>query len=255
MCRSLADGGHRCPGGHGDSRDAQRARQRLCRARKALAKAQADNNPARIAEAHEKVADAEDLIDAVRVLAGTDRPDVPNAAGLRRAEREAVSGYTGGEFVSINKYVENGYQVPSYAADDREYVRYMRQTVAALKRSVNRSKLTERTKATRAVPSSVAEQAYGPVGSRVGQQFTEHRFTSATKNATPDKAFGDVTVNYDLAAGARALDINSSGVPCKDGENELLIGPHQDFVKVSDELVAGKRVIDLRSTALTEATT
>jgi hypothetical protein len=56
-----------------------------------------------------------------------------------------------------------------------------------------------------------------------------------------------VTVHYDLAPGTRALDINNSGVSCKKDEHELLIGPHQTFVVVSDELEAGKRVIRLQS--------
>lgn len=253
MCRSSAEGGRRCPGGHVTSREAQNARQQLCRARRALASAEASGDSTRIAQAQERVLEAQDTIQAVRILAGTDQPDVPNAAGLRRAEREAVSVYAGGEFLSINKYVENDYQVPAYAADDREYVRHMRATTAALKRAVNRSKLAERTQSTRAIPAHTAEQAYGPIGSGLGQTITENRFSSTTTNATPDPTFGDVTVNYDLAPGTRALDINASGVPCKEDEKELLIGPHQDFVKVSDELVAGKRVIGLQSVALNNA--
>ncbi|MFD9964872.1 ADP-ribosyltransferase [Amycolatopsis sp. NPDC058986] len=228
------------------------ARNRLWRARKALTAAEAANDPARTACARERVREAEDGIEAVKILSGANQPDVPNAAGLRRAEREAVSGYTGGEFGAINKYLENGNQVPSYAADDRDYVRHMRQTVSALTRAVNRSKLATRTAATRAIPAATAMQVYGPVGSRVGQTITERRFTSTTTNGAPDPTFGNVTITYDLAPGTRALDINSSGVPCAQGENELLIGSHQDFVVAADEMVAGKRVIRLHSTAFGE---
>jgi hypothetical protein len=32
MCRSQAEGGRRCPGGHSNAREMQDARQRLCRA-------------------------------------------------------------------------------------------------------------------------------------------------------------------------------------------------------------------------------
>lgn len=247
MCRSLGQGGRRCPGGHSVNRAAQNARQRLCRARRALTTAEAAGDPTRIAQAREQVLDAQDDVAAARILAGADQPDVPNAAGLRRAERESVSAYTGGDFTAINAYVENDYQVPSHAADDRDYVRHMRQTVAALKRAVNRSKLAERTSATRAIHAETAERAYGPIGSRVGRKVTENRFTSATINATPNPAFGDVTIHYDLAPGTRALAVNTAGVPCKEDENELLIGAHQDFVMISDAVVAGTRVISLRS--------
>jgi hypothetical protein len=250
MCRSLAEGGRRCPGGHADNADAQRARQRLCRARRSLATAQAEGDTAAITVAQERVAEAEDGVVAVRILAGADQPDEPNSAGLRRAERTAVSVYAGGEFGAINSYVENGYAVPTHAASDREHVRYMRRTVAALKRTVDRSPLRERTAAVRAIPSATMQVIYGPVGSMVGQTITENRFTSSTRNATPDKTFGDGVVRYDLAPGTKALDINGSGVPSKQDENELLIGPHQDYIVVSDKMVVGQRVTELRSAAL-----
>ncbi|MEV0826377.1 helix-turn-helix domain-containing protein [Nonomuraea rubra] len=63
MCRSQEQGGRRCPGGHSSSRTAQAARQRLCRARKALVAAEAASSqagaaaaPAGIVEARVRVA-------------------------------------------------------------------------------------------------------------------------------------------------------------------------------------------------------
>lgn len=247
MCRSQAEGGRRCPGGHSASREMQRARQRLCRARRGLAEAEQANDQAAIGTASERVAEAEKSVHVARVLTGANEPDPPNHAGLRRAERAAVSGYTGGLSSSINRYVQNGYQLPPFDVDDRDYERQMRQTVAALERAVNRSPLPVPATATRAVQAMVAESVWGPVGSMVGQTFTSDRFVSATWNPVPSDEFGDVTVVYDLAPGTRALDINSSGVPCKEDENELLIGPHQDFRVVSDQMQAGSRVIRLQS--------
>ena len=247
MCRSQAEGGRRCPGGHSASREMQRARQSLCRARRALAEAERADDPAALGAARERITEAENRIHVARILTGADEPDPPNQAGLCRAERDAVSGYTGGLSSSINRYVQNGYQLPSYMAEDRDYAREMRQTVAALKRAVNRSPLPDRATATRAIQAMVAESVWGPVGSMVGQTFTSDRFVSATWNPVPSDEFGDVTVVYDLAPGTKALDINSSGVPCKQDENELLIGPHQDFRVASDQMEAGSRVIRVQS--------
>ena len=249
MCRPAANGGRRCPGGHSTSRSAQTARQRLSRARRALAQAEAaHSDPAAITAARERVDEAQDCVTAVREIAGVDQPDIPNAAGLRRAERDALSTYTGGEFLSINRYVQDGYQLPAYAADDRDYARYMRQKVAALERAVNRSRLTGPTDATRAIGTGTADMVYGPVGSLVGQTVTEHRFTSTTLDSTPPPGLGDVTLTYHLDAGTKALDVNNSGVACKEDEHELLLAPHQSFTVLSDALVEGKRVIHLHST-------
>ncbi|WP_327591416.1 hypothetical protein OHA25_60985 (plasmid) [Nonomuraea sp. NBC_00507] len=245
MCRSRAEGGRRCPGGHTSSRDAQTARQRLCRARRALEATEATGDAQAIAAAHQRVADAQEGVTAARILAGADQPDPPNAAGLYRAERQALSAYTGGESASINQFVQNGYQVPDHLADDRDYVRLMRQQVAALKRAVNRSKLTTQTKAAQAVPAAVAEQIYGPVGSGVGQTVTQDRFVSLTVDHAPSEVFGDVFIYWHLPVGTRALDVNASGVPCKRDERELLLGPHQPFLKARDELIDGRRVIHM----------
>lgn len=247
MCRAAAEGGRRCPGGHSTGRDAQTARQRLSRARRALAGAEASGDPATVSAARTRVEDAENHVKVVKILAGADRPDLPNHAGLRRAEREALSNYTGGEFMAINTYVRNGYQLPRYQTEDRDYVRHMRATVAALKRAVNRSKLDTPARAIRSMYPGTAENAYGPVGSLTGQVITEDRFASATLNDAPLKGFGDVTLTYDLAPGTRALAVNDTGVPCNQNENELLIGPHQSFRVVSDRLVDGQRVIHLQS--------
>jgi hypothetical protein len=225
----------------------QRARQRLCRARRALAEAQRADDQAAIGTARERITEAENGIHVARILTGANEPDPPNHAGLRRAELDAVSGYTGGLSSSINRYVQNGYQLPPHMAGDRDYNREMRQTAAALKRAVGRSPLPAPATATRAIQAMVAEAAWGPVGSMVGQTFTEDRFVSATWNPVPSDEFGDVTVIYDLAPGTSVLDINSSGVPCKEDENELLIGPHQDFRVMSDQMKAGSRVIRLQS--------
>jgi hypothetical protein len=247
MCRSQAEGGRRCPGGHSDSREMQRARQRLCRARRALAGAERGDDQSAIGTARERVTEAQKGIHVTRILTGADEPDPPNHAGLRRAEYDAVSGYTGGLSSSINRYVQNGYQLPPYMAEDRDYAREMRRTVAALERAVNGSPLPAPATATRAVQAMVAESVWGPVGSMAGQTFTSDRFVSATWNPVPSDEFGDVTVVYDLAPGTRALDVSSSGVPCKQDENELLIGPHQDFRVVSDQMEAGSRVIRVQS--------
>ncbi|MEV4317102.1 ADP-ribosyltransferase [Actinocrispum sp. NPDC049592] len=184
-------------------------------------------------------------MDALKVIAGTDTPDQPNQAGLRRAEREAVSAYTGGSFRTINEYVANGNQPPAHAADDKDYAHQMRQQARALERAVNRSRLDAPATATRAIHPDTAERVYGPIGSQIGQTITEPRFTSTTKGDTPLDGFGNVTIHYDLAAGTKALDVNASGVPCKQDENELLLGPHQPFRVTSDQIVNGRRVLHM----------
>lgn len=62
MCRSLIEGGRRCPGGHSSTRQAQAARQRLCRARKALAAAQAADDHAAAVAAQRRIDDAEQAV-------------------------------------------------------------------------------------------------------------------------------------------------------------------------------------------------
>ncbi|MBP2330624.1 hypothetical protein JOF56_011009 [Kibdelosporangium banguiense] len=249
MCRP---GGRRCPGGHSASRKAQAARQQLCRARKALARAEASNDQAAIDRARERVEDAQDTVTAERIIAGADTPDTPNQAGLYRAERQAVSGYTGGLSASINRYIQNGYQVDGYGADDKEYTREMRQTARALERAINRSTVDTPTTATRAIHAETADQVYGPVGSMVGQTVTEARCTSTTKGTTPLEGFGDVTVHYELAPGTKALDVNASGVAAKRDENELILGPHQPFHMTSDRIVNGRRVITMTNSSTPE---
>lgn len=66
MCRSLAHGGRRCDGGHSASRPAQTARQRLCRARKALANAEASGDPAAISQARDRMHAAQQCVQAHR---------------------------------------------------------------------------------------------------------------------------------------------------------------------------------------------
>ena len=94
----------------------------------------------------------------------------------------------GGLSSSINRYVQNGYQLPPHMmADDRDCARETRQAAAALKQAVNRSPLSGRATAA------------------------------------------------------------SSGVPCKEDENEILIGPHQDFRVVAGQMESGSQVICLQS--------
>jgi ADP-ribosyltransferase exoenzyme len=166
---------------------------------------------------------------------------------LSRGEREAVSVYTGGSFLSINAYVQNGYRVPSYAEDDQKFVRYMATTVADLERAVNRSVVDEPTAACRATRKMWADQEYGPVGSKVGQIITVPRFSSTTMNPEPDRAFGDVVIRYQLAPGTKALEIIKTGVSCIKSENELLLGTHQAFRVLSDRIVSGQREIHMES--------
>jgi hypothetical protein len=56
MCRSLAEGGRRCPGGHTSDADAAAIRQRRSRANRALAAAEASGDKAAIAKARQKLA-------------------------------------------------------------------------------------------------------------------------------------------------------------------------------------------------------
>ncbi|MGW3353271.1 hypothetical protein ACWDA3_59140 [Nonomuraea rubra] len=75
MCRSLDEGGRRCPGGHSSTRHAQTARQRLCRARKTLASAEASGDPDRIRSARQRVQDAETTVATIKTAQNlTDTP-------------------------------------------------------------------------------------------------------------------------------------------------------------------------------------
>lgn len=240
MCRAQ---GRRCDGpSNGRARVA--ARVRLHRARQALDAANAAGDRAARARAAQRIHEAR------TALACDTTGDVTAAGGpvpLAAEERRALSNFVGGEFISVNNYIENGYRVPSYAADDREFVRHMADEVASLERAVDRSVLDTTTEVTRATWTMWAEREFGPVGSGLGEVVTVHRFQSTTFDAEPDPKHGDVTVRYRLAPGTRALDVVRSGVSCDQSERELLIGTHHSFRKVADRMVGGRRVIELET--------
>lgn len=216
-----------------------RHRQRLSRASRGLARAVATGDPAKIAAAVAKQeAVARSVLTEVSTPASRTAEPVATAAE-QAGERRAVSVYTGGEFTSINAYVQAGYQVPSWASDDQKFVGYMAETVTALERAVDRAKLTTQTRVTRAIWSTTADDVYGPVGSQIGQTVSEARFTSTTTTAEPSASFGDVKIVFHLAPGTSALDVTTAGVPVKAGEHELLLGPHQPLRIVSDHIAEG----------------
>jgi hypothetical protein len=237
MCRT---GGRRCRG-QSCTRANAAARARLYRGRQALDAARAAGDRQKMDRAAQRIHEAR--MAARPDLAGDVTPTPEQVA----AERSAVSDHVGGTFMANNAYIANGYRVPPYTADDVEYVRHMAATVDALERAVNRHRLAAPVTVSRALPSMWAEQAYGPVGSGVGAEFTERRLTSTTFDEAPDhtKHGGSdgVTVVYDLPAGTRALSVNDFGVSADREERELLLGSHQVFRKVADGVVGGRRVI------------
>lgn len=240
MCRAQ---GRRCDG-PSNARAKVAARVRLHRARQALDAANASGDREGRARAAQRIHDA-------RMALACDHAGDGTAAGgpvsLAADERRALSNFVGGTFISVNNYIENGYRVPAYASDDREFVRHMADEVASLERAVNRSVLDTATEVTRATWTMWAEREFGPVGSGLGEVVTVARFQSATFDAEPDPKHGDVTVRYRLAPGTRAVDVVGSGVSCDQSERELLIGPHHSFRKVEDRMVGGRRVIELES--------
>ncbi|MEU8364966.1 helix-turn-helix domain-containing protein [Nonomuraea sp. NPDC048882] len=94
MCRSKEHGGRRCPGGHSSTRQAQAARQRLSRARKALSAAQAAGDPAAIRSVLDRLDDAtrSQLAAALPAReAGDVTPTPPTSPPTRKSEMAATT--------------------------------------------------------------------------------------------------------------------------------------------------------------------
>lgn len=114
MCRSLAEGGRRCPSqGYSRSRENQAARQQLSRARRRLATAHAAGDTARITKAQAQLAAAQARVEAskstatttataaaaagaVRVADPTSRPGVPARTPAGRVAGAPAAGPTTG---------------------------------------------------------------------------------------------------------------------------------------------------------------
>lgn len=167
---------------------------------------------------------------------------------LSAEERSAVSYYTGMGYSMMNRYVQLGFTMPGYYADDAEYTDLIARHVRNLESAIDRFPEVRAMRLTRMIPSDTADKVFGPVGSKVGREYTENRFTSTSKlDVVPHSGqFGDVTMRILLRSGAKGLDVDRVGNGAE-GEQEVILAPGQRFRVVSDRVVGGKRVIEVQA--------
>lgn len=119
MCRSLEEGGRRCASGHSSTRAAQAARQRLCRARKALEAAKVPDmaqfaDQEGIAAAEQRVRDAEQAVTSLKQAAAHDHKpegdmgDIPTQTAASAAADLGVSVGTIYKWLKSGKIREHG---------------------------------------------------------------------------------------------------------------------------------------------------
>jgi len=91
-----------------------------------------------------------------------------------------------------------------------------------------------------------ADTLFGPVGSKIGDVFTDKGFTSLSADKTVTRGYGNATVKIDVPAGTRALranpDMFSSAADLEQiaYNKEYTLAPGSRWKITADELIPGK---------------
>lgn len=165
---------------------------------------------------------------------------------LSPQERRAVNDYTGSGYSVLNQYVQAGDKLPGWITDEA-YRKQITDHAAALRTAIDRSVIRQPLTVRRRIPTHIADNVFGTVGSHVGHTFTEQRFTSTTLADDVSRGeFGPVLLRYSLKRGTKALDVNHVGNG-KASEHELILGPGHRYRVTDDRMVRGQREIGLEA--------
>jgi hypothetical protein len=154
-------------------------------------------------------------------------------------ESHALSHYTGSGYQPINKHV--------LAGDASDASSYVQEQAKNLAEAVNRSVVVKPFAVLRSFPKHTALRVFGAVGSRVGDTFTEERFTSTTTADYAVGSFGPVQVHYHVTPGARALEVNRHPGGQHHNEYEVIMPPGQRYRILADRTVDGVRVMEMET--------
>lgn len=157
---------------------------------------------------------------------------------------------SGNETYALSSYTSSGYRAMNahlLAGDASTASEYAREHAKHLTEAVSRSVVTKPLALLRGFPSHTALRVFGEVGSRVGDEFTEQRFTSTTTADHPVGSFGPVQVHYHVTPGARALDVNRHPGGNHHDEYEVIMPPRQRYRIIADRLVGGTRVMEMET--------
>jgi len=174
-------------------------------------------------------------------VAGKDVRKAIDHPKLDDNEINALSSYTGSTYKSMNKHV--------LAGDASTASSYVIGQVKYLTAAIDRSVVTAPFAVLRSFPKHTALRVFGEIGSRVGDTFTEQRFTSTTTNPYPLGGFGPVEVHYHVTPGARALEVNRHpGGSNHHNEREVLMPPGQRYRILADyRRDNGTRVMEMET--------
>lgn len=172
-------------------------------------------------------------------LVGKDVRKAISHPKLTGAETYALSDYTSSLYKAMNTHVLEG--------DKSEASEYVRNGVKHLWEAVDRSVVTSPFAVLRSFPKHTALRVFGEVGSRVGETFTEQRFTSTTTANYAVGSFGDVHVHYHVLPGARALEVNRHPGGKHHHEYEVIMPPGQRYRILADRLVDGTRTMEMET--------
>lgn len=158
---------------------------------------------------------------------------------LTGAETYALSDYTSSLYKDMNTHVMEG--------DKSEASAHIRSSAKHLLEAVNRSVVTTPFAVLRSFPVHTALRVFGEVGSRVGDTFTEQRFTSTTTANYAVGSFGGVQIHYHVLPGTRALEVNRHPGGNHHNEYEVLLAPGQRYRILADRMVDGTRTMEMET--------
>ena len=166
--------------------------------------------------------------------------DAYDAAPGRRHESipddaaSALYGYSGGDYNWVNARLRGG--TMPYGTDEAQLADTDAQIAAMRRAFAAVPALAHPVEVLRGVTNP--GQVFGPVGSQVGNAFTDAAFTSTSTSETRARHFGQVLVQIHIPAGAKVIAMGRE-------EMELLLPSGSHFRVLSDEMVNGKRRIGL----------
>jgi hypothetical protein len=172
-------------------------------------------------------------------VAGKDVRKAIKHPKLTNEEIYALSSYTGSGYKPMNKHVLDG--------DASDALPHVTGYVKHLTTAIDRSIVTAPLAVLRSFPVHTALRVFGEIGSRVGDVFTEQRFTSTTTAAYALTGFGGVEVHYHVTPGASALEVNRHPGGNHHNEYEVLMPPGQRYRILADHKVDGVRVMEMET--------
>jgi hypothetical protein len=167
-------------------------------------------------------------------------------SGVTPAESKAIDAYTLHSF-QLNDHLRSG-GVLSKAARIENPSTGTTHDPADLDRVIGRHSLPENTELWRGTYDS--NRMFGPVGSKIGQRFTDHGFVSTSTNRSETDDFGaddpsGARIRILAPKGTRGMAVGGHSTLYGDTQREILLHRDQTFHVVRDKMSNGRREIEL----------